>query len=221
MVSCRNLIRAAAGLVTVLLILTSPLTTADSLSQEEISHLQQKGQVNVCIDPSWMPFEGIDKRGNYTGISADFMQVFSEKLEIPFELVPTKSWAESMEKARQRQCDILSMVQYTEERAESFSFTPPYISVPVVLIAQDDAPFLDDFSSIGQESLGIVRGYAMEPFVRNNFPDVNVVYTDSLTDSLRKVSRGQLYATATTLPTALYLIQKLGLANLKVAGHTH
>ncbi|WP_211252215.1 diguanylate cyclase [Marinobacterium jannaschii] len=218
--TCRKLIPALSGPLLALLFFISTLSTAEPLSQEEAAHLQQKGKVNVCIDPSWMPFEGIDKRGNYTGISADFMQAFSDQLKIPFELVSTKTWAESMQKAKQRECDILAMLHYNEQRAKFLNFTPPYISVPVVLIARDDAPFLDDFGAIKQQSLGIVRGYATEHFIRQRFPNVNIVYTNSLTDSLRKVSRGQLYATATTLPTALYLIQKLGLANLKVAGHT-
>ena len=32
----------------------------------------------MCINPDWMPFEAVDKKGNHTGISADYFKLFGE-----------------------------------------------------------------------------------------------------------------------------------------------
>ena len=43
----------------------------------------------MCVDPDWMPFEIIEN-GKHLGMSADYMDLISSKINIPIILIPTK-----------------------------------------------------------------------------------------------------------------------------------
>lgn len=190
------------------------------LSEVERAHLDAKGRITMCVDPAWMPYEKIDETGHHIGIAADFMKMFSGMLGVPIELVPTQSWNESLELARVRSCDILSLLNETEDRAQYLNFTDPYLDAVVVLVARDEVVFLDGFKDLSGRTLGVVKGYAYESYIRKNHPNVRMVYVDNLDDAFARVSRGELFAAVDSLFIVTHHIQALGYSNLKIAGQT-
>ena len=193
---------------------------AIELTDDERDHLAKMGRITMCVDPSWMPYEKIDENGSHIGIAADFMAVASKKLGVPIELVPTASWQESLEFAQERTCDILSLLNKTEDRAKYLNFTEPYIDAAVVLVARDEVLYLSGFGDLADRTLGVVEGYAYESYIRQNYPDVHLVYVENLDDALLRVSDGDIFAAVDSLFIVSHHMQKLGLSNLKIAGQT-
>lgn len=191
-----------------------------SLSEAERAHLQSKSRITMCVDPAWMPYESIDEQGRHIGIAADFMAMFSDQLGVPIELVPTQTWNESLQKAKDRTCDILSLLNKSEERSEYLNFTDPYLDAAVVLVARDDVVYLDGFQAVNGRTLGVVRGYVYESYIREKYPEVRLVYVDNLTDALNRVSSGEIFAAVDSLFIVTHHMQNLGLSNLKIAGQT-
>lgn len=190
------------------------------LSAEETQYLRDRDPVNVCVDPNWMPFEAINSQGQHTGVSADFMKEYANMLGVTLELVPTQSWSESLAKAHARLCDVLPMINQSPEREQFLNFTVPYISMPVVLITDQKANYLDGLKSLEGGTLAIPEGYIFAEHVRNNFPQLDVTYPPSLLESLRAVMKGEVTAAMATLPIALYQIERHGMSSLKIGGHT-
>lgn len=207
---------------TIALLCTTPWAwSADlNLSSEEIRYLNERGPVKVCVDPNWMPFEAINKQGQHTGVSADFMREYAEMLGVTLELVPTANWSESLDKAKARLCDVLPMINQSPERSQFLNFTVPYISMPVVLITDQKATYLDGLKSLEGERLAIPDGYIFAEHVRTNFPQLDVISPPSLLESLRSVMKAEVKAAMGTLPIALYQIEKHGMNTLKIGGHT-
>ncbi|MBY4676948.1 diguanylate cyclase [Marinobacterium arenosum] len=191
-----------------------------SLTDAERQYLRSRGPITYCIDPDWMPFEKIDRRGRHIGISADFMAEFSRMLGVPLHLVATGSWAESMERARNRECDLLSLANESAERRKHFDFTDPYLVLPVVLIATKDSPYLDGLKKLEGKTISVPEGYVLVEFMQQTYPGVQLHFTQSLLEALREVARGDVQAAIAGLPTALYQIQQQGLSQLKIAGNT-
>jgi len=191
-----------------------------SLNEQERDHLKAKGRITMCVDPAWMPYESIDERGQHIGIAADFMKLFSGLIGTPIDLVATKTWHDSLEKAQALECDILSLLNKSEERSRYLNFTEPYLDAAVVLVARDDVVYLDGFSALNGRTLGVIKGYVYESHIRANYPDVHLVYVDNLNDALQRVSRGELFAAVDSLFIVTHHMQALGLSNLKIAGQT-
>ena len=62
------------------------------LTKAEQAYLTQKQVIKLCVDPDWLPYEGIDEQGEFTGIMSDFYALWSDKINMAIQLVNTASW---------------------------------------------------------------------------------------------------------------------------------
>lgn len=65
------------------------------LTKEELVFLKNNKILKVCIDPNWMPFEK-NLNGKHIGMTADYLKLIENKLQIKMEMIPTKTWIESL-----------------------------------------------------------------------------------------------------------------------------
>jgi len=186
------------------------------LSREEQAFLHEKGKISMCVDPNWMPLEMID-RGKHIGIAADYMTLLSTYLGVPIALVPTRDWTQSLEFAKHRQCDILSLVMPTPERLEYMAFSRPYLSLPLVLATHYREPFVADITLITDKKLAVVKGYAFGEILRKKYPELHFTDVDSELDGLNRVEQGEFYGFIGSLTTVGYALQN-SYPELKIAG---
>jgi polar amino acid transport system substrate-binding protein len=188
-----------------------------NFSGAELKYLHHKGKINFCVDPNGLPMDGIQEN-KHIGIGADFMALFQEKIGIPFILIKTKTWSESLQALEQRKCDILSLAVSTPERRAYANFTQPYAQIPLVLVNRNNEPFIMDITKIKHKKIGIVKDYAYNrDSLRVKYPKIKFVDVFSLADGFEKVKRGELFGMVDALPTTTYLI-KNNYPSLKIAG---
>lgn len=192
-----------------------PLTFTDA-EQRWLDERNQK--LTLCVDPDWLPLEGLDDNNNHTGIAADTFDLFSRRSGIVFLPLVVETWTDSVEAARNRQCDLFSMAMQTPERLEYMSFTTPYIRVPSVLLGRVETPFISSLDDIGSQPVGVVEEYAFLELLKATNPDLNLVTVRNEKEGLRMVQERKLVGYIGTFSTASYNMQELGLADLKVLG---
>lgn len=190
------------------------------LSGEEVGYLRHKKFVNMCIDPDWMPYERINEQGVHVGMSADYMELFAQRIGIPIRLVPTTSWSETLQFGRDKRCDILSLLNESPERSEFLNFTSPYVEAPIVLVTRDDVTFLEGIGSLGDRTISTPKGYIYEERIKNDYPEINLVAVPTVTDGLMRVSKGEIFTHLGSLYVVVNQIQQHQLSNLKISGHT-
>lgn len=188
------------------------------LTSEECAYLHQKGILRMCVDPDWMPFESIDNQGRHTGLAADFFALYAARIDVPIRLLPTRSWAESLEFVRTRKCDLLSLAMQTAERSAYLDFTTPYLVVPNVIASSVDKPFIDDLRQIGERPLGSVKGYAVTEQLQQQYPHLNLVEVADDRAGIAMLQRGDLYGYVGTMPSIGYHIQQQRITDIKIAG---
>lgn len=188
------------------------------LTSEEREYLDKKQKITMCIDPNWMPFEHFNQNGNYEGMSADYYKLFEKKLSTHFKVIPTKTWAESIELAKERKCDIFSLAMQTPTRKEYMNFTTPYLKIPLVITTKLDVPYVNDIEDLYGKKIGISQGYAFVEILKNRYPFLNIVEVKDIDDGLDRVNNGKLYAFIGTLASVGYKFQTKYLGELKIAG---
>ncbi|MEG3753950.1 diguanylate cyclase [Psychromonas arctica] len=184
----------------------------------EQKYLKNKQKITICIDPNWLPYEGLDSNGQHIGTNKAFFDIFRKQLPIPLEVIPTENWLESIEFAKQRKCDLLSLAAATEERKSYLSFTPPYLVFPRVLVTKYHLPFVNNFSLLANKRIGMVKGYAQQSLVRENYPNIIVVDVDNVKNGLKRVASGELYGFIDGLEAVSYFLKEDFLGQLKVSG---
>jgi len=187
------------------------------LNRFEKKYLKNKKEITVCIDPNWMPFESF-KDGEHIGISADYFKIFQESLGVPLTVIKSQTWSESLELAQGRKCDVMSLAMQTPERKKYLNFTVPYLKIPLVIATKLDVPFINDITTIGDEKIGIPKGYAFVEILRKKYPQLNIVEVENIKDGLEKVNNGELFAYIGTLASIGRMFQMEFTGELKIAG---
>lgn len=197
---------------------STPQITHSNTLTEYREYLTKKQTITMCVDPNWMPYEKIEK-GKHIGMAADFIELFEHDIGIPIVLVPTKTWEESLQFAKERKCDIFSLAMSTPSRLEYMNFTPPYVSFPLVVATKLDTLFITNVEDIiNTQTLAIVKGYAFAEILRNKYPNNRLIEVNNLQEGLQKVAKGEIFGFVDTLATVGYELQKEYIGELKIAG---
>ncbi len=185
----------------------------------QLNYLTNKKELKLCIGPDSMPFEDFGENGEYIGLTSDYYKIFSKNLNIPITVVPVNTWAESIEFAKNRKCDIISAMQ-TEERKQYLNFTSPNLKTPVVIATNNDKPFISDFKDLTNEKIGVPKSYAYVEELKRIYPNINYVEVPTIKDGLKKVIDGELYGQVGTLACIGYFFITDFAGSLKIAGKT-
>ncbi|MCW8888453.1 MAG: diguanylate cyclase [Gammaproteobacteria bacterium] len=191
-----------------------------TFSPDEQSYLHNKGILKLCIDPNWMPLEGLSQDGKHIGISADYFREVRAKINIPIEVVGVTSWRNSLEKVYARECDLLSLASDYIERREFLSFTSPYLNVPNVLVTRKDIPYISDIGQLNNKTIAIVKNSPLKQSLAEQYPDLGCVEVENSLGGLNQVRSGDIFGFIDTAPTVALKIQSEGMFDLNISANT-
>jgi PAS domain S-box-containing protein len=190
------------------------------LTTEEQEWLKQHPIITFSGDPGWMPQESFTKDGKYIGIAADYLKIIENKLNIKFNIIPSSSWDQTLQMAKNHTVDIISETA-NDEGEKYLNFTKDYIHFPVVVVLDSNEPPIRDLNELEQnKKVCIVSGYGYVPKLKQKYPKLNYVESVTVKEGLMLVALGQADAFVGSISTVGYLIPKLGIKNLKIAGET-
>lgn len=180
----------------------------------EVHYLQKKGNLRMCVDPEWLPIEGVEK-GKYIGMGADFVRLFTRRIANSIELVKTDSWSETLDFAKQGKCDFIPVINKTEKRQQYLSFSFPYLRFSLVLVIQKKHP-TRKLEDVLDKRLGIVKNYSYKDIFEKNYPNTNLIEFRSSSEGLKALESGEIYGFIDSLPVMAKKIQ-LNYPSLKIA----
>lgn len=189
------------------------------LSTKERDYLNKKSVLTMCIDPDWMPFEKIE-RGKHIGFTSELMKQISQKIGTPIELVETKTWTESLEKIRYKECDILPMASESPHRHTYMNFTSPYMTLPLVIASRTNEIYINGLEPNLDKTFAVVKNYSLEETLKVRYPGIKLVLVDSLSQGLQKVQNGEVFGYLDNAMTIMYEIQKGFLGTIGIVGRS-
>lgn len=187
------------------------------LTEEERLWLAEHPVIRLGVDPDYPPFDFIDEDGVYSGMASDYARLVSERLGIAMKVVPNLSWEKVISGVKSKTIDVLPAVSATPERETYMNFSRPSMTFPVVVITQDDYPFVAGLKDLSGKKVALVKGYSVTERIKLDAPGISRQLHDTPLQALRSVSVGKTAASVMNLAVATYLIKKHNIANLKVA----
>ena len=187
-----------------------------TFSKSEIKYLDKKDTLSMCVIPNAMPYSDI-KDDEFVGFIADYIHLIEEKIKKPIKLIPTQSWAESLEFATDRKCDILPSAVWTQERDDIFSFTKPYLNIPFVLLTKSDTSFINNIGSLKNKKISVVESYSIINTLRNKYKDIEFIEVKDIDDGIKKILNGEVYGHIDSISTSWYKIQSKYLTKISIS----
>ena len=178
------------------------------------------GTITLASDPSYPPVAFIDKKGNHKGIAADYFELIEKKLNFTFKRINLSTWAEVLQKGRERKLDLFGGATKTSERSKHFLFTQPYLDIPTIIIVRNSIKKNMKLPDLKGKKITVGKGYAVEEYLNSNYGYLKIHPVKNDLEGFKMVSLNQAYAHITDLPSASYYISKHGITNLRIAGDT-
>lgn len=189
------------------------------LSPAEQTFLREHPVWRIAGGPS-PPFQWIDKRGTFRGISADYRAIIEKRLGVRLEPVPADSWSASLEQLRRRECDVSLLTAQTPDRDTFLLFTEPLLTLPPAIITRADSQHLKNLSQLAGHRVTVARGWPIHEVLAREHPEITLLPRDDVGGAISAVALGDADAYVGDLASATQSIDRLGIRNLKVAGES-
>ncbi|MCV6588414.1 MAG: transporter substrate-binding domain-containing protein [Marinobacterium sp.] len=159
-----------------------------SLSDWGQGWLNSIGTLRYCADPGSLPWGGLNHELRYTGVSADYIQLFERYLGLDFQLVHTRSRAHSRKALLEGRCDLIPMEITDEDKALRLEVSRPYFSTGLWLVSRKGEPLSRGSSG----RYAFLEGAPWTVILRQRYPGIGLVPVSDLSAALDQVASGEL-----------------------------
>lgn len=170
-----------------------------------------EGQLTVCTDAPYPPFEFEDESGNWTGFDMDIMRGFAETyaLELNVSVQPFDGiWL----KPAAGDCDIVaSAMTITDERAENALFSDPYYNAAQsLMVRNDDAETYTTLESLAGKTIAVQAGTTGAVYAEENATGSTIQEFDDPAAMFLALDSNQVDAILQDLPVNVDRVKEMG-----------
>ncbi|MBL8260346.1 MAG: transporter substrate-binding domain-containing protein [Candidatus Competibacteraceae bacterium] len=158
----------------------------------------RKDGLRVCLDPSYMPFETLDKQGSIIGFDPDLAALMVKELGAPkLDMVKT-AWDDIIPSLMANKCDIImSGMSVTEERSQKIAFSNAYVAIgQTALIRKELAAQVKSHSDLNEPKYKVMskRNTTGEAAVKAHLPKAQYIAADSEDEAISALIGGKVDA---------------------------
>ena len=194
--------------------------TVFALTDAQWDWLKTIKTITCGVAPAWAPLEFVSQEKGYQGVASEYVALAQDKLKIPFKPVPGLSRSEALERAVQGVIDVLPCVAPAGKLQNDLLFTTPYLSYPIVLFSQSDAPLIGGLSDASKAGIAVLNEPYLQELLSQKAPEARIVVYDTIVDAMEALSLGKVEYCFNDMASGAYAIESLGLKNIKVAAST-
>ncbi len=200
--------------------LVNPLFSNEkiNLSPEEQAWINNNPVVTYS-EVNWKPLSIIEDN-TMKGIMGDYLKMITTKTGLEFKFLPATSWRDVLEQFSQKKIDLVPGISSSPQEVKLGLVSKKYATYPMVIVTKDKYKYLDDLKNLDRKVVAIPKYYTSYNEVKNNYPEIKILATKSITEALLLVEKGEAEAFVGHIAPALYYIAENYLSNLKVTGAT-
>ncbi len=195
-------------------------STEETTATDLLATIKEKGVLTVATEGDWSPYTYHDQETNeLVGFDVELGKMIADKLGVSVEYKET-DWDSILAGVQTGVFDLgINGVTYTDERAESFNFSEPYLydqTVLIVLEDNDDIHSFEDLNGkISTNSPGSSYAEMGEEY------GATVTYINTFADTIQLLQRGDADATINSLSVFNeYVNEKGESAGIKIVDET-
>ena len=187
------------------------------LSPEEKALLSRNTTFKIAVSEDLAPYALFDTTGQFGGSMSDILELVRLSSGLNFEIVRTHS-IHSAQAMLDNGSAQLSILSETRSRDEKYLFTQPIMTTPYTVItrANDYENFALSDSKL--KTIALPRSDALEEFIKQRYPNLNLISTDNVADALNMVRDAKADYTVTSTNQARYYLSYKYENTLKTSG---
>jgi polar amino acid transport system substrate-binding protein len=176
------------------------------LTQSEKAYLYTKKFLNVCVDNELLPYIA-KKDNNIIGISAEFIELYANKLSLNINII---------EKNSDTKCDIKAVMGSYMTKNKLFTQSHTYISDSIALVTRMEQPFIQKLSSVNKK-VAISNDFKkFSLYIKQKYPNLDIVEVENIDVALKMVANNEIFGYIGTSLVCSNYIQKCFSTKLKI-----
>ena len=151
---------------------------------------------------AFFPMDGyhiIEKDGSYSGMDVEYLNEISNYTAWDIEYVECESWSDALEKLSNKEVDLVGSAQYSEERAQVYSYADLSSGYTFGVIAanHDTDVAYEDFYAMKNFRFGMVKDYVrkaefMEYLYYNGIEEPSIIEYETTADMHEALDAGEI-----------------------------
>ena len=189
---------------------TSPLFAQTELLPTSDFKNDTQSTLTIAMSEDLLPLSFFNADGRPAGLFVDIWRLWAEKTgrKIAFRLT---SWAETMKVLKLGEVDIHSGLFEAENRAAWIRFSQPIYGVGIRIFYPLKRGSILTLRELAGKKVGVTRGSHIEGFVRERYPEVDVVAFRSMKEAIYEAREGTIAAFVGVDPVISGILVRLGL----------
>ena len=184
------------------------------LSEGEKAWIKNHSEISIGVDGNWPPVDFMDSKGDHAGITADFLNIISERLGISFFVQPGPSFKDMLNKVMTGRLKVGATIIPNDERAKKITFTKPFFTIPKIVVTRKDYTEIQKPSDLAGKSIAIEKGNGVIKLLKDKYADITFITYPSSLEALKAVSFGKADAYVGSQIVADWLARKEQITNL-------
>lgn len=177
----------------------------------------QRGELQVCLEPGYMPFEMKDKRGRIIGYDVDMAKRMAKEMGVKLSLKAT-AWDGIIAALVTGKCDIImSGMTITQQRNLKVNFANPYVVVgQTVMMKKELQGKIKSAKDLDKPEYTVVTklGVTGEVATRKFFKNAKIITFETEADAASEVLNGKADAIVYDQPYNILFMSDKGKGKL-------
>mgnify|MGYP000032358524 CR=1 FL=1 len=188
------------------------------LSNEEKNWLANNRTIITAASLDAKPYAFLNSAGNFDGLSGDYLNEISNRLNIDFVWAANESWNEGLEQLQSGEADIIIGAARNAEREEYLIFSELFMSYETAIYSLVDGIQFPNLESLRGYTVVQVAGTANIDYLNRFYPDINILEVETLEDAVLTLSNGDVDAFTGDNMITGPLMKQAGISNIIITG---
>ena len=186
------------------------------LTAEERAWINNNRKIRVHNEMDWPPYN-FNENGKPRGLSIDVMNLVAERTGLEIEYLSGPTWDEFMGLVKDKNLDVMLNIARNAEREQFLEYTQPYATLSQRILHRAGVGPYRRLKDLEDRTVAVVEGFFTTSYLKEHFPDIELVeYPDSL-GALLAVARGEAEATIGEYAVLGYLLNKHHITGVSVS----
>ncbi|MGP2655716.1 transporter substrate-binding domain-containing protein [Malaciobacter sp. WC5094] len=191
-----------------------------NLTKEEKQFIKDNPIINVGVEKKIAPFY-FKYANEYTGLSKKYLNIISKKTGLEFKEIED-SWQNILEKTKNKKIDLIPLIVKNKYRESNFIFSDPYLTArDYAFINTNDSTEYKSLNDLKGKRFAVVKGYPEIKFMQENYPSIEIVYTNNLLETIDAVVTQKADFFLSNIAIANYMINANSINNIKPEFYTN
>ncbi|SDJ30633.1 multi-sensor hybrid histidine kinase [Pseudomonas delhiensis] len=171
--------------------------------------------VRIAVSLDQAPIAFMDSDGNFSGIASDILKIASFNTGIKFEPVYLDRVSDLQSAVLDGKAELACLTKIPS-REEFLRFTENFAYSPFVVMTNNKNTNIISLEQLRGKRVAIPKGHVVIEKLRRFYPDIDIVETSNLFESMDAVSSGEVLATIAPMGIARFYSDRVEGLNISI-----